>query len=49
MNQMGHGIPNLIGVKPDEIDNKVQKLLPEYMTMGQNGMGDMGGIGNDSS
>ncbi len=28
MNQMGHGIPNLIGVKPDEIDNKVQKLLP---------------------
>ncbi|MBP9838346.1 MAG: multicopper oxidase domain-containing protein, partial [Proteobacteria bacterium] len=45
MNQMGHGIPNLIGVKPDEIDNKVQKLLPEYMTMGQNGMGDMGDMG----
>jgi len=42
MNQMGHGIPNMIGVKPGKLDAKVQKLLPGYMTMGQDGMGDMG-------
>jgi FtsP/CotA-like multicopper oxidase with cupredoxin domain len=41
MNQMGHGLPNLIGVSSKEIDKKVQKLLPQYMTMGQAGMGDM--------
>lgn len=45
MNQMGHNIPNMIGVKPGDLDLKVQKLLPEYMTMGQNGMGDMGEMG----
>ncbi|MEI9936534.1 MAG: copper oxidase [Pseudomonadota bacterium] len=42
MNQMGHGIPNMIGVKPGKLDSKVQRLLPGYMTMGQDGMGDMG-------
>lgn len=45
MNQMGHGIPNMIGVKPGGIDRKVQPLLPQYMTMGQEGMGDMGDMG----
>jgi FtsP/CotA-like multicopper oxidase with cupredoxin domain len=45
MNQMGHGVPNMIGVKPGDLDQKVQKLLPDYMTMGQNGMGDMGDMG----
>ncbi|MEI9951747.1 MAG: copper oxidase [Pseudomonadota bacterium] len=42
MNQMGHGIPNMIGVKPGKLDSKVRRLLPGYMTMGQDGMGDMG-------
>jgi len=42
MNQMGHGLPNLIGIKPGKLDAKVQRLLPGYMTMGQDGMGDMG-------
>ncbi len=41
MNQMGHGLPNMIGMKPGDLDEKVTKLLPEYMTMGQDGMGDM--------
>jgi FtsP/CotA-like multicopper oxidase with cupredoxin domain len=41
MNQMGHGIPNMIGVKVGALDRRVQKLLPDYMTMGQHGMGDM--------
>jgi FtsP/CotA-like multicopper oxidase with cupredoxin domain len=43
MNQMGHNLPNLIGVQSTEIDKKVQKLLPDYMTMGQNGMEDGNG------
>jgi hypothetical protein len=42
MNQMGHGIPNMIGVKPGAFDRRVRGLLPAYMTMGQDGMGDMG-------
>lgn len=45
MNQMGHGTPNMIGVKQGKLDAKVQKLLPGYMTMGQDGMGDMGAMG----
>jgi hypothetical protein len=45
MNQMGHGIPNTIGVEPGDYDRKVRKLLPGYMTMGQDGMGDMGKMG----
>jgi FtsP/CotA-like multicopper oxidase with cupredoxin domain len=42
MNQMGHGLPNLIGVRPGGLDGEVRKLLPGYMTMGQAGMADMG-------
>ena len=45
MNQMGHGFPNMIGVKPGGLDTKVRKLLPGYMTMGQTGMGDMSDMG----
>ena len=42
MNQMGHGIPNLTGVNARRIDRAVGALLPTYMTMGQDGMGEMG-------
>ncbi len=42
MNQMGHGAPNMIGVKSKPIDDKVRDLLPSYMTMGTEGMADMG-------
>lgn len=41
MNQMGHEFPNMIGVNPEGLDEKVTSLLPDYMTMGQDGMGDM--------
>jgi len=41
MNQMGHGIPNMVGVEPRDLDQKVKPLLPSYMTMGHTGM-DMG-------
>ncbi len=45
MNQMGHGLPNMIGIDPSQLDAKVQRVLPGYMTMGQDGMGDMGDMG----
>jgi FtsP/CotA-like multicopper oxidase with cupredoxin domain len=41
MNQMGHGLPNLIGVDPGDLDEHVQKVLPNYMSMGATGMADM--------
>jgi hypothetical protein len=45
MNQMGHGIPNTVGVQVGDLDQRVRKLLPDYMTMGQAGMGDMAEMG----
>jgi FtsP/CotA-like multicopper oxidase with cupredoxin domain len=45
MNQMGHDIPNMIGVKPGDLDRRARPLLPGYMTMGESGMGDMGDMG----
>ena len=45
MNQMGHDIPNMIGMNPDGLDEKVRAFVPAYMTMGQDGMGDMGDMG----
>jgi hypothetical protein len=41
MNQMGHNIPNMVGVKPGGLDNRVRSLLPAYMTMGEKGVGEM--------
>jgi hypothetical protein len=45
MNQMGHEIPNMIGVEPGALDRKARRLLPGYMTMGLHGMGDMAEMG----
>lgn len=42
MNQMGHGVPNLIGMEVGDFDERIAQLLPGYMTMGQVGMGDHG-------
>lgn len=41
MNGMEHNIPNLIGVKQEDVQEKIKKLLPEYMAMGSSGMGEM--------
>ena len=38
MNQMGHGFPNMVGVRPAGLEQLVRPLLPGYMPMGQNGM-----------
>ncbi len=45
MNQMGHKFPNLVGVDAGDLDKRVRKLLPGYMTMGQSGMAEMGDMG----
>jgi FtsP/CotA-like multicopper oxidase with cupredoxin domain len=45
MNQMGHDLPNMIGMRPGNVDQRVRSLLPNYMTMGQEGMGDMAEMG----
>jgi manganese oxidase len=45
MNQMGHDTPPMIGVDAQKIDGRVRRLIPEYMTMGQAGMGNMGEMG----
>ncbi len=41
MNAMGHGLPNLIGVDHSGISRKIHRLIPDYMVMGERGMGDM--------
>jgi FtsP/CotA-like multicopper oxidase with cupredoxin domain len=42
MNQMGHDVPNVIGMDAGGLDAKIRQVLPGYMTMGQDGMGDHG-------
>jgi hypothetical protein len=38
MNQMGHGIPNMVGVDTSGVDEKIRELVPGYMSMGTTGM-----------
>lgn len=45
MNAMGHNLPTMIGAKQNELAKKIQKLVPDYMSMGSNGMADMGEMG----
>jgi FtsP/CotA-like multicopper oxidase with cupredoxin domain len=40
MNQMSHNLPLMLGVDLSGLDEEVRRLLPQYMAMGQNGMGD---------
>jgi FtsP/CotA-like multicopper oxidase with cupredoxin domain len=43
MNAMGHNVPTMIGVDHSGIAEKINKLVPDYMVMGDKGgsMGDM--------
>jgi len=41
MNQMGRGLPNMLGVDPGGTEQRFQSLLPDYMAMGRHGMGEM--------
>ncbi len=38
MNAMGHGVPNMLGVRHDDIARRIRKLVPGYMAMGETGM-----------
>jgi FtsP/CotA-like multicopper oxidase with cupredoxin domain len=42
MNAMGHNVPTMIGVDHREVAQKIIKLVPDYMVMGERGMADMG-------
>ena len=41
MNAMSHEIPNVIGVDQKGVAQKISKLVPGYMAMGESGMGNM--------
>lgn len=45
MNQMGHNYPNMLGMEIGDFDERVQNLIPGYMTMGTKGMRDMSETG----
>lgn len=45
MGPMGHELPIMLNVDTSGIEEKIQKLLPGYMTMGQDGMSGMGEMG----
>jgi hypothetical protein len=42
MNAMGLDLPNMIGMDHRGLVNKIQKVVPDYMLMGERGMADMG-------
>jgi hypothetical protein len=42
MTQMGHEEPFTLGVKAKKVDAAVNRTIPDYMTMGESGMGGMG-------
>lgn len=44
MNAMGHDVPTMIGVDHRGVAEKINKLLPDYMVMGDRGMADMGSM-----
>lgn len=48
MNQMGHNVPSMVGVKGAALNRAIQPLVPGYMTMGQQGMGQMSEMQMDS-
>lgn len=41
MNAMGHEVPTMLGVKQDDLVNKIRNLVPDYMSMGETGMSEM--------
>jgi len=41
MNAMGHDVPTMIGVDHRQVVEKINRLVPDYMVMGERGMADM--------
>jgi len=44
MNAMGHDVPTMIGVDHRGVAEKINRLLPDYMAMGERGMAEMGAM-----
>jgi hypothetical protein len=42
MNAMGHDLPTMIGVDQSKVLNKITRLVPDYMAMGEHGWIDGG-------
>jgi manganese oxidase len=42
MMQMGHDIPPMVGANTRQLDRRMSRVLPGYMSMGTTGMGGMG-------
>ncbi len=42
MNAMGHGVPTMIGVDQRDVAERIRRLVPDYMAMGERGMAEMG-------
>jgi FtsP/CotA-like multicopper oxidase with cupredoxin domain len=40
MNQMGHDVPNVLGIKTQGLGKQVKPMLPGFMAMAENGMDD---------
>lgn len=41
MNAMGHDVPTMVGVDARDVAEKITRLIPDYMHMGDRGMHDM--------
>jgi len=44
MNAMGHDVPNMIGVDQRGVAERITRLIPDYMVMGDKGMAEMGAM-----
>lgn len=44
MNAMGHDVPNMIGVDHHGVAERIARLIPDYMVMGDKGMAEMGAM-----
>ncbi len=44
MNAMGHQVPTMIGVPQRDLAEKLARLVPDYMAMGEAGMAEMGSM-----
>jgi hypothetical protein len=42
---MGHTFGNVLGINSEGLNEKIRKLIPGYMVMGQEGMAEMGEMG----
>jgi hypothetical protein len=44
MGPMGHQVPTMLGVDQKDLAEKINNLVPDYMSMGENGMEGMSGM-----